>query len=215
VSVPAKRPTDRTGFYGLGWNVGQDAAGRRTLNHSGAFALGAATFVVLVPEEGLGVVVLTNAAPIGVPEAVAFSFLDLVHGGKLGRDWFEAMAPAFAGLAKPNYGTRVDYRKEPAGKTPPLPAAGYAGTYRNDFVGDAVVAEGDGKLVLKLGPEPRVFPLTHYDRDTFTYRPEGEMAAGPSGVVFRIGPDRVADTVTIEDLDVHGSGTLRRVPAGR
>ena len=40
------------------------------------------------------------------------------------------------------------------------------------------------------------------------------MAAGPSGVTFRIGPDRIADAVTIENLDVHGSGTLKRLRAG-
>jgi CubicO group peptidase (beta-lactamase class C family) len=215
VSSPAKRPTDLTGFYGLGWNVGHDPAGRLTLSHSGAFHLGAATCVVLVPEERLGIVVLTNGAPIGGPEAVAFSFLDLIHGGKLRRDWFATMTPAFAELARPKYGTRVDYRKEPAGKTPPLSAASYAGTYQNDFVGDAVVANEDGGLVLELGPKLRSFPLAHLDRDTFTYRPEGEMATRPGGVTFRIGPARVADAVTIENLDVHGSGTLKRVRAGK
>ena len=78
---------------------------------------------------------------------------------------------------------------------------------------DALVE--DGKLALKLGPKLRAFPLAHFDRDTFTYQPVGEMSAGPSGVTFRIGPDRVADAVTIENLDVHGSGTLTRVPAGK
>src|SRR5262249_9809685 len=120
ISSRAKRPIDRTGFYGLGWNVGHDPAGRLTLNHSGAFDLGAATFVALVPGEGLGIVVLTNGAPIGVPEAVALSFLDLVHDGKLGRDWFATMTPAFAELARPRYGTRGGYQEEPAGKPPPL-----------------------------------------------------------------------------------------------
>lgn len=213
ISVPAKKPTDRTSFYGLGWNVGHDPAGRLTLNHSGGFDLGAATCVVLVPAEKLGIVVLTNSAPIGVPEAVAFTFLDLVHTGKPERDWFATLAPVFEEMAKPNYGTRVDYRKAPAGKSPPLPAASYIGTYHNDFVGDAIVAEQAGKLVLKLGPKLRAFPLTHFDRDTFTYQPEGEMAAGLSAVTFRIGPDRLADGVTIEILNVHGSGILTRVPA--
>ena len=32
-------------------------------------------------------------------------------------------------------------------------------------------------------------------------------------MTFRLGPDRVADAVTIENLGVHGSGTLTRVPA--
>ena len=111
IREPAKKPTDRTGFYGLGWNVGHDPAGRLTLNHSGAFDLGAATCVVLVPAERLGIVVLTNAAPIGVPEAVAFSFLDLVHDGRIGRDWFAAVTPAFEQMSRPGYGTRVDYQK--------------------------------------------------------------------------------------------------------
>ena len=107
----------------------------------------------------------------------------------------------------------MDYRKEPPSKSPPLPHATYAGTYHNDFIGEAVVAQSDGGLVLKLGPKQRVFALSHFDRDTFTYQPEGEMSAGPSGVTFRIGPDRVADTITIENLNVHGSGTLSRVRA--
>lgn len=69
--------------------------------------------------------------------------------------------------------------------------------------------------MLKLGPNPRTFPLSHYDHDTFSYQPEGEMAAGPSGVTLRIGPERIADSLTIENLDMHGSGTLTRVPAGK
>ncbi|MCE9563328.1 MAG: serine hydrolase, partial [Planctomycetes bacterium] len=211
VSVPANKPTDRTSFYGLGWNVGHDSAGRLTLNHSGAFDLGAATCIVLVPSEKLGIVVLTNSAPIGVPEAIAFSFIDLARTGKTERDWFATVAPSFEELARPNYGTRVDYKKEPAGRLLPLPTASYAGTYHNDFVGNVVVGEENGKFVLKLGPKLRAFPLAHYDRDTFTYQPEGESAAGFSGVTFRIGPDRIADTVTIENLNIHGSGTLNRV----
>lgn len=214
ISAPGRGPSDRTGFYGLGWNVGRDPEGRLALNHSGAFDQGAATCVMLSPEDGLGIVVLTNGEPIGVPEAVAFHFLDLARGGKPGRDWFATVTPTFAEMKKPKYGLRVDYRKEPAGKSPPLEAASYAGAYRNDFFGDVVVAEQGGGLVLKLGPELRAFPLAHFDRDTFTYQPEGESAAGLAGVMFRMGPDRVADSVTIEDLDLHGAGTLARVPTG-
>src|SRR6266536_2349059 len=44
-------------FYGLGWNVSYDPEGRLRLNHSGAFDLGAATYVGLVPNEQLGIVV--------------------------------------------------------------------------------------------------------------------------------------------------------------
>ena len=64
-------------FYGLGWNVSYDQQGRLRLNHSGAFALGAATHVNLAPSEQLGVVVLTNAYPIGLAEALGTTFLDI------------------------------------------------------------------------------------------------------------------------------------------
>jgi CubicO group peptidase (beta-lactamase class C family) len=86
--APANPSIDRTGFYGLGWNVDYDHQGRVRLNHSGAFDLGAASIVSLVPSEGLGIVVLTNASPIGVPEAISNSWLDLVLNGKVGKDWF-------------------------------------------------------------------------------------------------------------------------------
>src|SRR5437762_12708232 len=61
-------------FYGLGWNVGYDPEGRLRLNHSGAFGLGAATYVNLVPGEQLGIVVLTNAYPLGIAEALGTTF---------------------------------------------------------------------------------------------------------------------------------------------
>src|SRR6266436_5848840 len=57
-------------FYGLGWNVSYDPEGRLRLNHSGAFGLGTATYANLVPGEQLGIVVLTNAYPLGIAEAL-------------------------------------------------------------------------------------------------------------------------------------------------
>ena len=64
-----------------------DELGRVKLSHSGAFDLGAATTVYLLPSEQLGIVILTNAAPIGVAEALAQSFLDLATYGEVKRDW--------------------------------------------------------------------------------------------------------------------------------
>src|SRR5437899_7726865 len=43
--------TGLPGFYGVGWGVSYDPEGRLRLNHSGAFALGAATHVNPVPAE--------------------------------------------------------------------------------------------------------------------------------------------------------------------
>ena len=74
-------------FYGLGWNVNYNRQGRLRLGHSGGFALGAATNVLLLPSEHLGIVVLTNAYPIGVAEGIANTFADVALYGKATRDW--------------------------------------------------------------------------------------------------------------------------------
>src|SRR5438034_1600370 len=75
-------------FYGLGWNIGYDQQGRLRLNHSGAFDLGAATYVNLVPAEQLGVVVLTNGYPTGFAEGLGTIFVDLALYGRSTQDWF-------------------------------------------------------------------------------------------------------------------------------
>jgi CubicO group peptidase (beta-lactamase class C family) len=213
ISHPPEDPaTDRAGFYGLGWNVNYDDDGRVRLGHSGAFDVGAATAVTLLPAASLGIVVLTNAAPIGVPEAVSASFFDLVLKGKIEKDWLEVFGPIFAALAKPAYGTATDYTKPPALKSPPLPSETYLGTYRNDYFGDLEVMEQNGALLLRIGPKMNSFALRHWDRDVFAYQPEGEMAGGPSGVTFWVGPGRKAARVVVENLDIHGQGTFARPP---
>ncbi|WP_406699329.1 serine hydrolase [Singulisphaera sp. Ch08] len=209
---PEDSATDRAGFYGLGWNVNYQADGRVRLGHSGAFDLGAATAVTLLPAERLGIVVLTNAAPIGVPEAISASFLDLVLKGKIENDWLEVFRPTFVAIAKPAYGTVTDDTKPPVPKLPPLPSETYLGTYRNDYFGNLEVVEQDGALFLRIGPKRHSFALRHRDRDVFVYQPEGEMAGGPSGVTFWVGPGRKAARVVVENLDIQGQGTFTRPP---
>ena len=209
---PANPQRDRAGFYGLGWNVSYDPEGRVRLGHSGAFNLGAGTTVSLIPAEQIGIVVLSNAQPIGAVEAVALSFMDLVTEGRVTRDWFQITEPALAALSAPTYGTAVDYSKPPAQRLPALPADAYTGVYQNDFYGDIEVAAADGGLVLRYGPEKTPFAMRHWDRDVFLYQPAGENAYGPSGVTFEVGPDQKAGSVTIEYFNIHKLGTFTRMP---
>jgi hypothetical protein len=212
---PQDAVMDRASFYGLGWVIIYDDEGRVHLGHSGAFSLGAATAVTLVPSEGLAIAVLTNGAPIGVPEAINATFLDLVLHGKVTRDWEALFAQAMAALLKPTYGTMTDYARPPADKLPALPLTAYAGTYHNDYVGDVEVSVKEGTLQLRMGPKGMTFALKHWDRDVFTYQPPGESAYGASGVRFDIGTDRRATTVYVENFQVDGRGTFTRVPASR
>jgi hypothetical protein len=55
----------------------------------------------MIPSAGVGIVVLTNAAPSGSAKALGASFTDLVQFGMVTRDWFAAYTPIMAGLTAP------------------------------------------------------------------------------------------------------------------
>ena len=197
-------------FYGLGWNVSYDTEGRLRLGHSGAFALGAATNVLLVPSEHLGIVVLTNASPIGLAEGLAYTFTDIVLYGKATQDWLPMMKKVFSDPAVIGVTPGADYSKPPECPTPALSNTAYLGTYTNNYFGDIQIIEKGNGLAVIEGPHKTTFPLEHYDRDTFTYQTEGENAAGATGATFTIGPEGKATTLIVQHLNVRGEGTFQR-----
>lgn len=201
VSRPPKGPGDRPGFYGFGSNVAVDETGRVRFSHSGAFATGASTSLLLLPAGNLGIVALTNGMPIAVPEALTESFMDIVEMGKVQQDWQPLLwDKAFKFLY---------LNPSPlAGKTPPAnptaarPATAYTGAYTNDLYGPATITgSSSGDLTLQLGPKPMLFPLKHWDGDTFSYEPTGENALGITAVAFAVGSGGTATTVNIGNFN--------------
>ncbi|WP_373428875.1 serine hydrolase [Streptomyces rishiriensis] len=209
VSEPPHSPAGRTGFYGLGWNVSYDDQGRLKLGHSGGFALGAATNVALLPSEKLGIVVLTNGEPIGVPEAISTTFLDTAQTGGPTVDWLKFLGPIFQ-QALQGERSQVDYSKPPASPAPAKANSAYTGTYANEYYGPMTVSAQGNELTMQLGPKKQRFVLAHYDGDTFSYRTTGEMAVGLSGVTFTADSSGRAAKVRVEDLDTSGLGTFTR-----
>ncbi|MFF3651113.1 serine hydrolase [Streptomyces sp. NPDC002181] len=206
LSQPPTPPLDHTGFYGLGWNVSYDDAGRLRLSHSGAFELGANTNVTMLPLEKLGIVVLTNGAPVGVADAIAMDFFDTAEHGKPTTEWLPLFAQLYA-QALDTGRSATDYAHPPAGAKPARADSAYTGTYVSPYYGKLTVTAdtgGKGGLTLSLGPKPMRFPLTHYDGDTFSYVTTGENAVGRTGVVFKDG------TVRIEYLDANHLGTFTK-----
>lgn len=204
--------TGSPSFYGRGWNIDFGRYGT-VWGHAGAFSQGAHTLVSLLPSEQLGIVVLSNAFPTGVPEGLADSFFDLVFKGAPTQDWISGWNAIFDSLFGPAIeAAKKVYDTKPASPAPALPLAAYSGSYANDYLGNAMVVEEDGGLVLKLGPNGvKSRPLQHFDRDLFIYYPTEEMPDMPFAVTFQIGPDQKAREVTIEDLNDDGQGVLTRV----
>lgn len=181
VSSRATEPAMRSGFYGYGFNVGTTSGARTELSHSGAFEIGAGTNVLMLPSADVGIIALTNGTMSGVPEALNAQFADLVQFGEIREPWYDLYTALMLPMTDP-VGSLVGAHP-PAGPAPAQPLPSYAGTYRNDYWGPAVVAERDGKLVLELGPRGDTVELTHWDGNVFTFPLASENA--PPGTISK------------------------------
>jgi hypothetical protein len=132
--------------------------------------------VLMVPEEKLGVVVLTNSMT-GIASALAYQILDAYLGGNPS-DWSED------GLQRDrkrraDFYERIKKAITPVAEetTPSLPLDAYTGTYQCQLYGDTVVSVEDDQLVLRLLPNPKLIAdLTHLHYDTFVIRWRNEFA---------------------------------------
>jgi CubicO group peptidase (beta-lactamase class C family) len=201
----------RSGFYGLGMDISDDAAGRVRWSHSGAFFQGASTAVLMLPSANLGIAVLTNGMPIGVPEAIGAYFLDYVEAGKITRDWLTGYGGLFAQLMK-NTSVLAPPNKPPANPTPPQPNAFYTGVYQNSYYGGITIQDVGGTLHLRIGPQGRQdFVLSHWDGNVFAFSPTGENALGITAATFSPKPAGTqAASVTLEYYNADGLGVFTR-----
>jgi CubicO group peptidase (beta-lactamase class C family) len=204
VSRPPANLNERASYYGYGFNVGASASGRVTISHSGAFALGAGTAFMIVPSADVGIVVLTNGSPTGVPESLVAQFTDLVQFGRLQRDWVPLFEMYLAPLLAPT-GSLVGVPR-PSHPAPPRPTAAYAGTYQNAYYGALQVVEHQGTIELRLGPRPTAFRLSHWDGNVFTFMLNNENA--PPGTISKATFSE--GKVVLEYYDEQGLGTFLR-----
>lgn len=205
--------TGGVSYYGLGWGVDYDERGRIFWAHAGAFSVGAHTQTKLLPAENLGIVVLSNAFPNGVPDALADAFFDQVLNAKQSRDWLTFWNKAYNGLFAGAVEASKVYAKPPANAAPALPLSAYVGVYRNDYFGPLEIRESGGVLTLIIGPKKMSYPLRYWNRDMFLQEPTPELPGVLSGVTFTVGLDGKAQKVNVESLDNYSLGDFVRVAA--
>jgi CubicO group peptidase (beta-lactamase class C family) len=202
--------TGRPSFYALGWGSDVNPDGRIVWRHNGAFSHGARTDALLIPEEQLGIIVLTNAFPTGAPDALSDSFYDFVFHGEPRRDWFAIYNAGFQALYDAFAGDPTRFATPPDPVLPPMPDSAYVGTYANDYVGEVRVEAADGGLQVVIGPDETAWPLTHWDRDVFTYVAYPEPPAPLFAARFTIDDKGQAVELLLESMNDLGLGTVRR-----
>ncbi|KXK00446.1 MAG: beta-lactamase [Acidobacteria bacterium OLB17] len=198
--------------YAMGWGT-YDYYGRKIINHSGGLD-GMLSYTVLIPEENLGFVILTNSESPGF--SIMMSKMRDVFVNAPSRDWnAEAVARAEAQkAAEAKEAAKIDAARLPNTK-PSLALSAYAGTYTSRMYGDVTIAEENGKLVMRLVPAPNfVADLEHWHLDTWQihWRPTVHYNFPRGFVTFTIDENGKPDQLKIDqpnndfwfyELDLH------------
>lgn len=210
ISRPSSSSSGLPSFYGYGFGVGMRGGEYVALSHSGAFLLGAGTTFVMIPSEDLGIVALTNGAPVGVAESLTAEFMDIALTGQVQADWFGRYSPLLAEMLEPVGGLTGQTR--PADATDPGPAEVYVGIYANEYFGDAIVEAVTGGLVLRLGLEKQASDLIPWTGNVFGFEKMNENLPYGSRVevTFSGTEDGSADALFIDIFDGNGLGEFRR-----
>ncbi len=197
---PAKEaPTRLFSAYGLGWFL-NDYRGRKMVSHGGGLD-GMISQTAMLPEENLGVVVLTNSET-SVNTTMQNKIFDTFLNVEPKRDW---SAERLARMKQIQTQTDAEDKKQVDARVPntkpSLSLSNYAGTYSGTLYGDAVVTEENGKLVLRLTPAPNfVADLEHWNYDTFLihWRPSVAYNFPRGFVTFTIDKTGKTDQLKID-----------------
>ena len=174
-------PSRHFNTFGLGWNV-WDYHGRKVVSHSGGLD-GMISVTAMMPEEKLGLVILTNSEQ-SLPTVLQHKIFDTFCGAPE-RDWsaeFLSFARARNPVARPEKGKAA----------PDLELANYLGTYSGELYGDAIITLEHDKPVLRLKPAPNlVADLEPLNQETFRikWRSSVSYHFPPGKVVFSFDAD--------------------------
>lgn len=152
--------------YGLGWGL-REYHGRQLVEHTGGVA-GFVSRVMLVPEQHLGVVILTNAESGGAFDSILYHVLDQYLGVPKS-DW----VAAFKSAEDEQFAQGASFMKsEDADRAvdskPSLALEKYAGVYQDAWYGAATIHHQNGGLVLTLDHTPAAIgDLSYWQYDTF------------------------------------------------
>jgi CubicO group peptidase (beta-lactamase class C family) len=196
-ALAAVQPNFRT--YGLGWHL-DDYRGRKVVWHSGELA-GYYSRATMLPELNLGMIVFTNQEEDGVYHALSYTILDH-YLGVPPTDWvgvFHQLAQKQT--AEADAITAKSSGRRNAASHPSLPAAAYAGRYRDPWYGDVLIAEGGGKLSIHFTHTPALAgSLEHWQYDTFVARWNNRTLGADAYVTFWLKPDGSIDQVRMSPV---------------
>lgn len=165
IALPIRNPYNSQLSYGLGWQI-SEYEGRRILSHGGATD-GMNTSAAIMPEENLGIIVVTNVFNT-FRDAVVNSIFDAFLGIP-SRDWNSIYWTNY----RSNYENASELRDEihndrNEDTSTTLDPGTYAGIYYDDLYGKVEVINGEDGLEIHFWEDSDLIAdLEHWHYDTF------------------------------------------------
>jgi len=186
-------PKARRVAYGMGWTI-SDYRGRTLLDHGGGID-GMTTLVALLPEEQIGVAILSNRQLPLPPYWILYSLLDELLEAPERVDWSGHFREVVASLPQPTPPERE------ADADPSHGPSAYVGAYRNPGLGWIEVEEEAGALGFAIGSMSGALEPWHHD----TFRAAWDdvawsAAAGPAWITFRLDRRGEVEALIFEPL---------------
>ncbi|MFQ6113550.1 MAG: serine hydrolase [bacterium] len=150
--------------YGFGWLL-FDYKGHKVVSHSGGLS-GMISLQTLIPDENLGVIILTNFAPHSLTRALTYRIIDAFLG-EPERDWSaEYLVRRKKARERQRKAEMELQTSRIKGTKPSLKLEEYAGKYFDELSGEAEVKLENGHLLFYYNPR-YIGDLEHWHYDTF------------------------------------------------
>ncbi|SNT04790.1 CubicO group peptidase, beta-lactamase class C family [Ekhidna lutea] len=166
--------------YGLGWSL-MDYHGNLVVSHGGGYD-GMYSRVVMVPDQELGIVVLTNSME-GISSPLAMYIVNQFIQKDM-RDW----SAEYLERARSRNGHKEEVEERRTARVmdtkPALTQEEMIGTYNDPMYGDITISEKDGNLRIEFQDAPELgASLTHWHYDTYQINWDEEHAWFDFGTV--------------------------------
>jgi CubicO group peptidase (beta-lactamase class C family) len=183
--------------YALGFGV-RDYRGRKVVSHTGGMP-GYVSRVTLIPEDKLGIAVLTNQESGYAFNAITYYVIDrFLKAG--GFDWISAYK-AFESRSDSMINAEEKARSaaRDTASRPSLPIAKYMGKYEDEWYGIVELTLNQDKPTIKFSHTPSLAgELVHWQYDTFIARWYDRELRADAFVTFALNPDGSIDHVKMD-----------------
>ena len=165
-------PASTRHAYGLGWLIGRYRE-HRIAEHGGGID-GFQTECMLLPDDGIGVIVLTNTSSSAMAPVVAYRVLDELLGLEP-LDWFGDFKPRFD-AAMGGMREARSVRRVVASAARPRPLAAYAGDYEHPGYGVLSITTDGETLRPRLGTLDLSMAHRHYETFDLEWHELGDQS---------------------------------------